>query len=111
MVREEIQNPTKKFFSNPQNFLLPKNEKIAKNVERKSFSLQKDLHVCKLDHKCLATSKNQKMVRQAKFSISQQHIGPLILGESQIHISSPESICFIHFAMRYPVIAKPNVYV
>ena len=75
------------------------------------FPPQKSLHVCKLDHKCLATSKNQKMVRQAKFSISQQHIGPLILGESQIHISSPESICFIHFAMRYPVIAKPNVYV
>ena len=47
------------------------------------------------------------MVRQAKFSISQQHIGPLILGESQF-TPSPESIYFIHFAMRYPVVYIHN---
>ena len=67
-------------------FCFQKMKKLPKMLKENLFPPKKSLHVCKLDHKCLATSKNQKMVRQAKFSISQQHIGPLILGESQIYI-------------------------
>ena len=58
-----------------------------------------------MSHRWHASSKNKNkwLNRQNISSVSQQHIGPFILEESQIYILTRVNLLLTHFAMRYPV--------